>query len=261
MIMAKQYAPDFLRIVAVDDQRAGINVIAAHAAKMQNVTVVLATTDPFEGIRFIRENPVDAVFLDMRMDGFEFIEQLYNPPPIVLTTAYEEFALKSYEFGVVDYLLKPVDFAQFARAIHRVEEKMFGEVSAPQLAVGDWDPYIALPVEHKLISADLSDIIALQANRNVTHVHVLGQHYCIDDRQKAIYRNAVKWEVNIPFGELYARLPYPKFIQLHRSHAVALKMIDEFHGGFVKLHHLRHMRFSVSDTYRASLEKLLNRSK
>lgn len=254
--------PNHLRIVVVDDQQSGIDVITTHASKTENVSVSLATTDPFEAIRFIRENTVEAVFLDIRMnvmDGFEFIEQLIDPPQIVLTTAYDEFALKGYELEVVDYLLKPVDFTQFSRAIHRVEKKLFGK-SMPSMPIGErTDSRVILPIEHKMILVNLVDILALEANRNTTEVHALGQHHLLDKLTNKVSRQVVEITVNRPFGELASSLPHPQFVQIHRSYVVALDMIAEFNGGFVKLFHLPQKSFSVSETYREGIKNLLSK--
>lgn len=249
-----------LQIVIVDDQQAAIDVIEAQAAKCEHVFVALATTDAFEAIRFCRKNRVDAVFLDIRMDvmdGFEFIEQLRDPPPIVFTTAYEEFAVESYEVGVIDYLIKPVDFGQFARAIQRVEAtSLVKELKAPPTN-DDGEPRIALKVEHKAVVIDLKDIILLEANRNLTVVRVLGESYCFDNHEKIIGRRVDTLNVNMPFGQLYNALPHPQFTRVHRSFAVALDMVHEFHGGFLKLNHLPHRHISVSKQYQSSLAQLL----
>jgi len=254
--------PHRLRIVVVDDQQSGIDVITAHATKMENVSVSLATTDPFEAVRFIRENSVEAVFLDVRMnvmDGFEFIEQLADPPPTVLTTAYDEFALKGHELDVVDYLLKPIDFSQFAKAVHRVEKKLFGVVSPTTPGEDRTDSRIVLPVEHKMILVNLVDILALVANRNKTEVHILGQHHFLDRQTSKVSREVMAMTVNKPFGELVDSLPYPQFVRIHRSHAVALDMIAEFNGGFVKLFYLPQKSFSVSEANREDLTNILKK--
>ncbi len=249
-----------LKIVIVDDQQAAVDVIAAQAEKCEQVTVELATTDAFEAVRFCRKNPIDAVFLDIRMDvmnGFEFIEQLKNPPAIILTTAFKEFALEGHEVGVVDYLVKPVDFGQFARAVQRVEDRRGAGEPAANSNSGDGNPRIALKIEHKEVLVDLKHIIWLHADKNETWVHVLGRDYKIHDVGKVLNRVTEVLSVNIPFGKLYDSLPHPQFVQVHRSHVVALKMIHEFHGGYLKLHHLPDKHIPVSDTYRPRLEQLL----
>jgi len=249
-----------LQIVIVDDQQAAIDVIVAQAAKCEQVAVALATTDAFEAIRFCRKNRVDAIFLDIRMDvmdGFEFIEQLRNPPLIVFTTAHEEFALEGHAIGVIDYLVKPVDFAQFARAIQRVEEKALINEISPTPNNDDGEPRIALKVEHKAVLTNLKDIILLEADRNVTKVYVVSEGYCFDDHKKTIGRRVVMLSVNTPFGTLYASLPHPQFIRVHRSYAVALEMIHEFHGGYLKLNHLLDKHISVSQPYQPILARLL----
>ena len=251
----------FLQIVIVDDQQSAIDVIMIQAAKCEQVVVALATTDAFEAIRFCRDNPVDAVFLDIRMDlmnGFEFIEQLRYPPLIVLTTAYKEFALEGHQIGVIDYLVKPVDFGQFARAMQRVEEHRLITGIAQKPAGDDGEPRIALPVEHKKVLINLKDIILMKADKNVTWVHLLTQDYRIDDRKKAIARQVDVRKVNTPFGKLYGSLPYPQFVQVHRSYAVALEMIHEFHGGYLTLNHLDNKHVSVSQPYQEVLAKLLD---
>jgi len=191
------------------------------------------------------------------MDGFEFIEQLRDPPLIVLTTAHKEFALEGHEIGVVDYLLKPVDFTQFARAIQRVEAMRLSREMASSLANNDGEPRIALKVEHKTVLTNLKDIVLLEADRNVTKVHVLSDGYCFDNHRKTIGRRVVVLIVNTPCGKLYDALPHPQFTRVHRSFVVALEMIREFHGGFLKLNHRPDKHIPVSQLYQSVLVRLL----
>src|SRR3546814_10661038 len=96
--MSEIHIPMPLRIAIVDDHQPSIDTVSAHVAKMDNVEVVFASTDPLEGLRFVKNNALEAIFLDIKMgkmDGFEYLAQLSSPQLVVLTTGYKELDRKS----------------------------------------------------------------------------------------------------------------------------------------------------------------------
>jgi len=112
-----------IKIGIVDDESLARKVIEDYCDKIDNFNLVLSTGNPLEFINFTMQNAVDLVFLDIEMpelNGMEILRSMIKPPKVILTTAYSEYALESYNYGVIDYLLKPIKFERFLKAIHKV---------------------------------------------------------------------------------------------------------------------------------------------
>ena len=112
-----------IKIGIVDDEILARKVIEEYCSKIDNLELVLSTGNPLEFINFTQQNELDLIFLDIEMpelNGMEILRSMINPPKVILTTAYSDYALESYNYGVVDYLLKPVKFERFLKAINKV---------------------------------------------------------------------------------------------------------------------------------------------
>ena len=112
-----------LKVGIIDDEILARKVLEDYCAKIDNFELVLTTGNPLEFINFAQQNEVDLIFLDIEMpelSGMEILSSLINPPKVILTTAYSEYALESYNYGVVDYLLKPIKLERFLKAINKV---------------------------------------------------------------------------------------------------------------------------------------------
>ncbi len=108
--------------IVVDDEPAAHYVLVNYIERSTDLQLVAQCYNAFEALDFLRENKVDLIFLDIEMpeiNGMEFLKMLDNPPKTILTTAYSEYALESYDYGVVDYLLKPISFPRFFKAVQR----------------------------------------------------------------------------------------------------------------------------------------------
>ena len=112
-----------MRICIIDDELLARKILEDYCAKIDNLEIVLSTGNPLEFINFIRVNSVDLIFLDIEMpelNGMEILRALVDPPKVILTTAYSEYAVESYNYDVADYLLKPVKIERFLKAINKV---------------------------------------------------------------------------------------------------------------------------------------------
>jgi two-component system response regulator LytT len=119
-----------IKIGIVDDELLARKVIEEYCSKIDNLELVLSTGNPLEFINFTQQNEVDLVFLDIEMpelNGMEILRSMINPPKVILTTAYSEYALESYSYGVVDYLLKPIKIERFLKAINKVSASLIAQ--------------------------------------------------------------------------------------------------------------------------------------
>lgn len=112
-----------IKVGIVDDEILARKVLEDYCSKINNLEIVLSTGNPLEFINFTQQNDIDLIFLDIKMpelNGMEILRSMIKPPKVILTTAYSEYALESYNYGVVDYLLKPIKIERFLKAINKV---------------------------------------------------------------------------------------------------------------------------------------------
>lgn len=112
-----------IKIGIIDDEILARQVLEEYCSKIDNFEIVLSTGNPLEFINFAQKNEVDLIFLDIEMpelNGMEILRSMIKPPKVILTTAYSEYALESYNYDVIDYLLKPVKIERFLKAINKV---------------------------------------------------------------------------------------------------------------------------------------------
>ncbi len=119
-----------IKIGIIDDEILARKVLEDYCSKIDNFEIVLSTGNPLEFINFTQKNDVDLIFLDIEMpelNGMEVLRSMIKPPKVILTTAYSEYALESYNYGVVDYLLKPIKIERFLKAINKVSASKISE--------------------------------------------------------------------------------------------------------------------------------------
>ena len=168
-----------LKIAIVDDELLAREVLEEYCSKIDNFELVLSTGNPLEFVNFIQQNQVELVFLDIEMpelNGLEILSSLIHPPKVILTTAYSEYALESYDYGVVDYLLKPIKIERFLKAINKVARS---RISSTQKQKGSSE----LQIKHDGISINIpfGSIQYIQSFGNYLKVFTDARMYLITD--------------------------------------------------------------------------------
>ncbi len=116
-----------IKVGIIDDEILARKVLEDYCSKIDNLEITLSTGNPLEFINYAQQNVLDLIFLDIEMpelNGMEVLRSMINPPKVILTTAYSEYALESYNYGVVDYLLKPIKIERFLKAINKVSASL-----------------------------------------------------------------------------------------------------------------------------------------
>ena len=116
-----------IKVGIIDDEMLARKVLEDYCAKIDKLEIALSTGNPLEFINYTRQQELDLIFLDIAMpelNGMEVLRSMINPPKVILTTAYSEYALESYNYGVVDYLLKPIKIERFLKAINKVSASL-----------------------------------------------------------------------------------------------------------------------------------------
>ena len=207
-----------LRVLIVDDEPLAHDVLALHIARVAHLHLVGHCYTALEALSFLHQHPVDVLLLDLNMPemtGLELLRALPRPPHTILTTAYSEFALESYEFGVVDYLLKPVSLPRFLKAVAKLPAAPPAAGPAPTLPAPTPAPVALLlrdgTTTHRVLPADIR---WLEACRNYVKVHTNTGRLVIADT----------------FRHLLAQLPTADFVQVHKSYAVPLHRVERLDG-------------------------------
>ena len=223
----------------------------------KGVLVVGSSTDPRAGLDFLSREPVDCVFLDIQMpgmNGFELLARLTDPPVVIFTTAYDQYALQAFEVHSVDYLLKPIEPAQLERAIGKLDRMLAAprpdlhaliEQVAASLARHEPER-IATRTGERIQFLDLARITHFYAQDKLTYAASGGRSYCVDHT----------------IADLEQRLARRDFVRIHRSILVNVAWIQEmdawFGGGvLVRLRDDKHTELQVArDRVRALKERL-----
>ncbi|EJF09353.1 response regulator receiver [Pontibacter sp. BAB1700] len=187
-----------------------LEVVRAHAAKVPYLELVGCFTDAFQALEFLQNEPIDLLFLDIKMpdiSGLEFVTSLQKKPMVIFTTAYSEHAVTSFELDAVDYLLKPFSLPRFIKACNKAQELL--QLRSTTAPVKD---YLFLKTGYEQVKVHYDEILYLEAAGNyVTFV--------LADGKKLLSRMTIQ--------ELSEQLPADSFVRVHRSYIVSKKQIDK----------------------------------
>ena len=205
-----------VKCLIVDDEPMARDVIRRYIEKVPTLQLAGECGNAIDAMVFLHNESADLIFLDIRMphlSGTDFVKSLRNIPKIIFTTAYKEYALDGFELDVVDYLLKPIRFERFLRAVNKAFPQKNGELAA-QVA-SDKKPgsgFIYLKADRKMIKVMLDEILYIESARD--YLKVFTQNSSIVTRQT--------------ISSIEAMLSGSEFIRIHRSYIVSVKKIDSF---------------------------------
>ncbi|WP_229598672.1 LytR/AlgR family response regulator transcription factor [Runella limosa] len=228
-----------IRCLAVDDEQHALDIISRYVEKIPNLELVAATTDAIEAFQLVQKEPIDLVFLDVHMPeitGIQFLKLLGGRTKVILCTAYPEYALEGYDLDIVDYLLKPMRFERFLKAVQKAQTLLEAEEqpkTASTSTTSFLDDYIFVKTETKgkLLKVVLSEI---------RYVEGLGNYVSIFTDDKRIV-------TLLTIKELEERLPKTYFLRVHKSYIVALGKIQGIDGNQIMV---AEGHIPLGDTYR-----------
>jgi len=210
-----------VRCIIIDDESLAINVIENHLKNFDNIEVVATFNNPLKAYSILEQEKIDLIFLDINMpqlSGFAFIENLNYRPLIVITTAYREYAVKSYELNILDYLVKPIPFNRFLKTINKVYQNLYSNTNSSDANLQQ-EPHIFLKVNKKLIKVNLNDILLIESLKDYIKVMTTLGDYVVHKSLTAITEE----------------LPQSNFIRIHRSYTISINKIDALEGNTVEI--------------------------
>lgn len=215
------------RVIIIDDEPLASQVIREYLQAHPQFEVIQVCNDGFEGLKAIQQQHPDLVFLDIQMpkiNGFEMLELVEDPPAVIFATAFDEYAIRAFEHHAVDYLLKPFSQERFDKAIQK-----FAQQHSASDAVVRTEKTKAL-LETAAQSPMQSDRIVFRDNNNIRIVLIDDIHYieAADDYARIATSNGTYLK-NRTMQSFEQQLPVSGFIRIHRSYIVNIKEITQLH--------------------------------
>lgn len=207
-----------LKCIVVDDEELARSLLANFISRNPALEVVGSLKNPIEASKFLKDNHVDIIFLDVQMPsqtGIEFLKA-YNPTQaIILTTAYPDFAIEGYQLNVIDYLLKPFSYNRFEKAIDKV---LANQLISIQESKSERD-FLVIKADHKIIRLPYQSIIYIQSMREYASF--------VTPNEKFLALLSLK--------KLELELPKNQFLRIHKSYIVAINQVKAIEGNTLYL--------------------------
>lgn len=240
---------DAIKVLIVDDEPLARELLESYLLKMPGYSIVATCANALEAFAIISRQDVDLMLLDINMpemSGIDFLKTIKDPPLVIFTTAYSQFAVESYELDAIDYLLKPVVFDRFIKAIGKASALLKAsrepDVKAIQRATGN-DDILFVKSDGKMIRIDLRELWFVEGLRNYIRLWT--------PQGKIIVHSTMK-----SFEDHLA--PLPGFLRISKSYIVNIRHISEIDGNTIRI---KGESVTIGSTYRDELNKLLDTHK
>ncbi len=207
-----------IKTLLVDDEPLALQVLENYVSQLPELELAGMCSNAIEANEKIQNEDIDLLCLDIKMpqiSGIDFLKSLKNPPLVIFTTAFSNYALESYSLDVVDYLLKPISFDRFMMAINKVTERMNNKKSLSQHE----DDYFYVKADKKLIRVKYDDIIYIEGLKDYVIIRV--------DESRIVTLQTMK--------SLTDKLPDDRFIRVHRSYLVNIDRINSIMGNMIEV--------------------------
>lgn len=235
----------------VEDEPLARNLMTQYVLKVPSLELVQACANPLEAISILRETHIDILFLDVQMPeitGITLLKVVQQKPYIILTTAYSEYALEGYELDVMDYLLKPITFERFLKAVEKASQRLSRQYPVPNEKIMVEKTIVSEPVQPfifvkdgtKLVKVRLADILYVEGLKDYITIYTPNQKIVTLQRMKA----------------LETQFPDNQFIRIHNSYIVALAWIDSIHKERVQI---GKNFLPISDTYKKAFKDFIDK--
>lgn len=206
-----------IRCLVVDDEPLAIKLMCKHIEQLPQLSLAVTCSNALEAINYLKRHPVDLLFLDIQMPvltGIDFVKTMPQIPAVIFTTAYRGYAVESYELDVIDYLLKPITFPRFLKAVQKFEAQQPSTpppnlpIANPSLPTPDW---IYINVNKKHIKIPFADIRYIESIKDYIRIHTTSQSHMTKET----------------LTDFIGKLP-DHFLRIHRSFVVNVHQVTAF---------------------------------
>jgi len=231
-----------MKYIVVDDEQMALDLISDYASKVSFLEACGKFRNAISALNFLQKNPVDLLFLDINMPdltGIQMLKTLSHPPLVIFTTAYSDYALEGYKFHAIDYLLKPIDFEEFIKAVHHAYELYQSKNTRNEiLSTQGFPEVIWVKSGTEYFKIEINDILYIKSEGNYVEFHLKEKRIVALDS----------------LNHLMDQLPEKLFARIHKSYIVSLKHIDSFQRHQLKIDN---KTFPIGTIYRETfLQKI-----
>lgn len=234
-----------LKTIVIDDEPLALRLVADYVGKTPFMELAGSFDNPLEAIDFLSGHMVDLIFVDIQMPdltGIELIRTLEEPPKIIFTTAYEQYALEGFKLNAIDYLLKPYSYEEFLKAAAKARRQV--ELEAHILpTIEANNQFLFLKSEYKIRRINFNDILYIEGLKDYIKVYITGEE------KPVLSLNSIK--------TLEQKLPENKFMRVHRSYIVNLEKIETIERSRIIF---GKTFIPVSDQYKEKFQEFLDRN-
>ena len=222
--------------IIIEDEPLALEKTKDFVNKVPFLTLSATFDNALNGLTYLNNNKVDVLFLDINMDelsGIELLESSKINSQVIITTAYQEYALKGYELHITDYLLKPFTFNRFLQAVNKAQENLSQRITEKQV------DFIFVKTENRLEKIMISDILYIEGMRDYLRIHT--------SNKKIMTLQS--------FSELEQLIPTHLVCRVHKSYMVAVNKIESIERSRIKI---ADQLIPVSETYKEAFLQLIN---
>lgn len=234
-----------IKCIAIDDEPLALKQIAKYVEKTPFLELQESFESPFDAINYLQKNTVDLIFVDINMpdlNGLDFVKSLNDPPKIIFTTAYSEYALEGFKVDALDYLLKPIDYATFLKASNKAKSWFSIQEKQTPEQIKSNDDFLFIKSEYKIIRIKLEDIKYIEGMREYIRIHLAND--------KPIM-------TLLSMKAMEAQLANKSFMRVHRSYIVNLNKISTIERNRIVFDKVY---IPVSDQYKEKFHEFLNKN-
>ncbi len=231
-----------IRTLIVDDEPLAHDIIESYVAKIPDMEIVGKCDNAIEANQLIQQGEVDLVFLDIQMPemtGIQLVKSLTNPPKVVFTTAFAEYAVEGFDLNAVDYLLKPIAFDRFLQAVNKVKEGLDNVAT-------NFDDFFFVKADKKLVKVHFSEILYIEGLKDYVIIK--------KEQGRVIALQTMK--------SLEKKLPSDIFMRVHRSYIVNIHQIKAVVGNTIEIVENGQPKFiPIGKNYKEELLKIVESNK
>ena len=211
-----------IKCVIIDDEPLAIKVVENHLKEFQNFEVIETFNNPIEALYLLEKGAVDILFLDInmpKMNGLDFVKTLNSKMNVVITSAYREYAVESYDLNVLDYLVKPIPFNRFLKTINKITQQVYLQKGIQKEEDSSNESFIFLKVDKKLVKIKFKDILYIESLKDYIKVFTTLGNYLVHKSLTSITEE----------------LPDSNFIRIHRSYTIAIDKVKSVEGNLIEI--------------------------
>ena len=234
-----------IRCIIIDDEPLALQQMEGYIKKIPYLELVAACQSAIEAKEILENEKIDAIFCDINLpelNGLDFVKSLENPPMVVFTTAYSEYAVEGFQLNAIDYLLKPFGCEEMKRAAEKIKKRYDALRTLQEVSQIDEDDAIFLKTEYKIVRINIGQIHYVEAMSEYLRIYLEG--------------NPRPIIVLLSMKKMEERLPSRTFMRVHRSYIINLKMIQEISKNRISLGD--DTEIPIGDSYRDQFNAYIN---